>query len=93
MLDGYSIFYDEDDKYFNIIKDEIQGGKLIMAYVEGEKGLYIQKLMDKSNDEFDKGDYEKSVSLLEEAWEELPSNKVIYDESYSLVIKRIWELG
>lgn len=23
MLDGYSIFYDEDDKYFNIIKDEI----------------------------------------------------------------------
>lgn len=64
-----------------------------MAYVEGEKGVYIQKLMDKSNDEFDKGDYEKSVSLLEEAWDELPSNKVIYDESYSLVIKRIWELG
>lgn len=56
-----------------------------MAYVEGEKGLYIQKLMDKSNDEFDKGDYEKSVSLLEEAWEELPSNKVIYDESYLIV--------
>lgn len=23
ILDGYSIFYDEDDKYFNIIKDEI----------------------------------------------------------------------
>ena len=26
-----------------------------MAYVTGEKGVYIQGLMDKSNEEFDKG--------------------------------------
>ncbi|WP_257143533.1 hypothetical protein [Bacillus wiedmannii] len=39
-----------------------------MAYVTGEKGIYIQKLMDKSNEEFDKGNLEESVFLLEQAW-------------------------
>ena len=39
-----------------------------MAYVTGEKGVYIQGLMDKSNEEFDKGNLEESV-FLEQAWE------------------------
>lgn len=56
-----------------------------MAYVQGEKGANIQKLMDKSNEEFDKGNYEKSVSLLEQAWAELPDDKIIYDESFLIV--------
>lgn len=32
-----------------------------MAYVTGEKGVYIQGLMDKSNEEFDKGNLGESV--------------------------------
>lgn len=32
-----------------------------MAYVAGENGVYIQELMDKSNEEFDKGNLDESV--------------------------------
>jgi tetratricopeptide (TPR) repeat protein len=56
-----------------------------MAYVGGEKGAYIEELMNKSNDEFDKGNLDKSISLLEQAWDELPNNKVEYDESFLIV--------
>ncbi|PEE34460.1 hypothetical protein CN326_03655 [Bacillus sp. AFS018417] len=56
-----------------------------MAYVTGEKGAYIQGLMDKSNEEFDKGNLEESVFLLEQAWEELPNDKVTYDESFLII--------
>ncbi|MED4402574.1 hypothetical protein ABET41_09745 [Metabacillus fastidiosus] len=56
-----------------------------MAYVAGEKGAYIQSLMDKSNEEFDKGNLEKSVFLLEQAWGELPNDKVTYDESFLII--------
>lgn len=56
-----------------------------MAYVTGEKGAYIQQLMDKSNEEYDKGCLEESVSLLEQAWEELPSVKENYDESFLII--------
>ncbi|MFS0881491.1 hypothetical protein AB3M95_15950 [Metabacillus niabensis] len=56
-----------------------------MAYVTGEKGAYIQELMDKSNEEFDKGNLEESVLLLEQAWGELPNDKVIYDESFLIL--------
>jgi tetratricopeptide (TPR) repeat protein len=56
-----------------------------MAYVEGEKGTYIQELIDKSNDEFNKGNFEGSVSLLEQSWDKLPDDKVEYDESFIIV--------
>ncbi|ALZ60947.1 hypothetical protein BKK39_16490 [Bacillus cereus] len=56
-----------------------------MAYVTGEKGVYIQGLMDKSNEEFDKGNLEESVFLLEQAWGELPDDKVTYDESFLII--------
>ncbi|WP_255292478.1 hypothetical protein [Bacillus wiedmannii] len=56
-----------------------------MAYVTGEKGIYIQKLMDKSNEEFDKGNLEESVFLLEQAWGELPNDKITYDESFLII--------
>jgi len=56
-----------------------------MAYVTGEKGAYIQELMDKSNEEFDKGNLEESVLLLEQAWGELPNDKVIYEESFLII--------
>lgn len=56
-----------------------------MAYVVGEIGVYIKELMDKSNEEFDKGNLEESVSLLEQAWVKLPDGKVIYDESFLII--------
>ncbi|MGR5997489.1 hypothetical protein ACT7DF_18775 [Bacillus cereus] len=56
-----------------------------MAYVAGENGVYIQELMDKSNEEFDKGNLDESVFLLEQAWKELPDDKVIYDESFLMI--------
>lgn len=56
-----------------------------MAYVAGEKGAHIKGLMDKSNEEFDQGDLEASVSLLEEAWNELPGDKVNYNESFLII--------
>ncbi|PFW75963.1 hypothetical protein COL27_27255 [Bacillus sp. AFS075960] len=56
-----------------------------MAYVTGEKGIFIQKLMDKSNEEFDKGNLEESVFLLEQAWGELPNDKITYDESFLII--------
>lgn len=56
-----------------------------MAYVPGDKGKYIEELMDRSNEEWDKNDFEKSVSLLEQAWEELPEPKELYDESFLII--------
>ncbi|MED4402086.1 hypothetical protein [Metabacillus fastidiosus] len=56
-----------------------------MPYVTGDKGKKIQELMDRSNEEWDKNDFEKSVSLLEQAWEELPNPKEIYDESFLII--------
>ncbi|GGA28752.1 hypothetical protein [Psychrobacillus lasiicapitis] len=56
-----------------------------MSYVTGEKGAHIKELLDKSNEEFDKGNIEESVVLLEQAWKELPDNKVIFDESFLII--------
>jgi tetratricopeptide (TPR) repeat protein len=58
---------------------------MVMGYVPGEQGAYIQELMDKSNEEFDNHNFEKSITFLEEAWGNLPEPKVIYDESYLIV--------
>ncbi|MEK5206692.1 hypothetical protein [Psychrobacillus sp. FSL H8-0510] len=41
--------------------------------------------MDQSNEEFDKGNLEESVSLLEQAWGELPAGKIIFDESFLII--------
>lgn len=56
-----------------------------MAYVPGDKGKFIQELMDRSNAEWDKNDFEKSVSLLEQAWGQLPEPKEIFDESFLII--------
>jgi tetratricopeptide (TPR) repeat protein len=56
-----------------------------MAYVSGEKGKHIQELMDRSNAEWDNENFEKSVTLLERAWDELPEPKEIYDESFLII--------
>lgn len=56
-----------------------------MAYVEGELGEKIQELMDESNEQYDRGDYRKSIDLLIEAWNKLPNDKVQYDESFLIV--------
>ncbi|PEC47442.1 hypothetical protein [Bacillus sp. AFS096315] len=42
----------------------------------------ISLLSDKSNQEFDLGNYEDSIKYLEEAWDALPDPKGIYDDSY-----------
>ncbi|GGA28696.1 hypothetical protein [Psychrobacillus lasiicapitis] len=41
-----------------------------------------KELMDKSNEEFDKGNLEESVILLEQAWKELPDDKIIFDGAF-----------
>jgi hypothetical protein len=41
----------------------------------------INSLFDKSNEQFDLGNYEASIKYLEEAWDALPEPKGIYDES------------
>ena len=56
-----------------------------MAYVEGKLGERIEKLMDESNVQYDKGEYRKSIQLLIDAWNELPGEKVQYDESFLIV--------
>ncbi|MBQ2983025.1 MAG: hypothetical protein IJD58_13065 [Lachnospiraceae bacterium] len=56
-----------------------------MAYVEGELGDKIQELMDESNEQYDNGEYKKSIDLLIEAWNELPNDKVQYDESFLII--------
>lgn len=63
-----------------------------MAYVEGELGEKIQELMDESNVQYDKGEYRKSIDLLIDAWNELPNDKVQYDESF-LIIWGILEIS
>lgn len=56
-----------------------------MVYVTGEKGAYIQGLMDKSNEKFDKGNLEESVFLLEQAQGGFPNDKVTYDGSFLII--------
>lgn len=56
-----------------------------MPYVTGEKGIKIQELMDKSDIEFDNNNYEESIFLLEQAWDEIPDDKISYSESFLIV--------
>lgn len=47
----------------------------------------VERKMDESNMEFDKGNYVESIKFLEEAWVLLPNNpKGIYDESFHIVL-------
>jgi len=46
----------------------------------------VEILVDKSNQEFDKGNYDESVKILEDAWARLPEPKGIYDESFHIVL-------
>lgn len=59
-----------------------------MAYVEGELGERIKSLMDESNHEYSKKNYDKVIDLLTEAWDLLPNGKNEFDESYLIV----WEI-
>jgi hypothetical protein len=56
-----------------------------MAYVDGDKGQYIKELMETSDEEWRKGNKEYSISLLEKAWDELPEDKYVYDESFLII--------
>lgn len=56
-----------------------------MAYVEGVLGEKIQEMMDESNNQFDLGNYEASIKMLIDAWDELPDDKNQYDESFLIV--------
>lgn len=57
-----------------------------MATVSGELGKTIENLMDQANDEWYKGNYEKCISLYEEAWKEVPEDKNLYKESFMIMI-------
>ena len=80
FVDAESVYGIED----TIDRKEAMGG-IKMAYVLGEKGEYIESLMNQSNDEWEKGNYESSLTLLEKAWYELPEVKDKYDESFLII--------
>ncbi|HDR7600124.1 hypothetical protein [Bacillus mycoides] len=56
-----------------------------MAILQSPIKEKFESLVNKSNDEFDKGNHNESITLLEEAWGVLPDPKGIYSESYHLV--------
>jgi tetratricopeptide (TPR) repeat protein len=56
-----------------------------MSCVSGEKGAYIESLMNQANDEWGKANYEMCLACLEKAWDELPDGKNEYDESYLII--------
>lgn len=63
-----------------------------MAYVPGDLGKKIENLMDNSNNEYNKGNYDKAIDLLINAWELLPDDKNQWEESY-LIIWRILDVS
>ena len=46
----------------------------------------IDGLMDDSNEKYDEGNYEESIAILEDAWNQLPEPKGDYSESYEIVM-------
>lgn len=56
-----------------------------MAYVEGALGEKIQELMEESNKQYGMRNYERSIQLLIDAWNELPDEKYPYDESFLII--------
>ncbi|MFB7142114.1 hypothetical protein ACFCYN_20930 [Gottfriedia sp. NPDC056225] len=46
----------------------------------------ISSLFDKSNEEFDLGNYEDSINYLLEAWNAIPEPKGIYKDSYHFAL-------
>ena len=50
---------------------------------------HIQRVIDESNQEFDKKNYDDSIKLLEKAWELLPKPKGEYSESYHIALYAI----
>lgn len=57
-----------------------------MAILQSPIKEKFESLVNQSNDEFDKGNHNESITLLEEAWNVLPNPKGIYcEESYHLV--------
>jgi len=63
-----------------------------VPYIDGEKGSCIHKLMYQSNEEFNKKNYELAIYILEEAWEKIDGNKIIYNESF-LIVSRILDIS
>jgi tetratricopeptide (TPR) repeat protein len=46
----------------------------------------VELLINQSNEEYDKGNYNRSLNLLIEAWARLPEPKGVYDESFHIVL-------
>jgi len=57
-----------------------------MAILQSHIKEEFESLLEKSNEEFNNGNYNDSIVLLEEAWDIIPDPKGIYcEESYHLV--------
>ncbi len=57
-----------------------------MAILQSHMKEEFESLLEKSNEEFNNGNYNDSIVLLEEAWDIIPDPKGIYcEESYHLV--------
>ena len=97
MLEGESIFEDEDEKYFELIKDDIEKVNDSNSNVEYKETsiesapvvteLYKkgQELMDQFNQLCVCGKIKEAREVLFQAWEILPDNKYESDESYWIV--------
>lgn len=57
-----------------------------MAILQSPIKEEFESLLEKSNEQFNNGNYNDSIVLLEEAWDIIPNPKGIYcEESYHLV--------
>lgn len=55
-----------------------------MATLQSPIKEQFDNLVNKSNEEFDKGNHIESIRLLENAWDKLPNPRGIYSDSYHL---------
>lgn len=55
---------------------------MLKLTLDNELSKCIKNLMDRSNEEYDKGRYLESIEILEDAWCRLPEPKGRYSESY-----------
>lgn len=55
---------------------------MLKLTLDNELSKCIDSLIDRSNEEYDKGRYLESIEILEDAWHRLPEPKGGYSESY-----------
>ena len=76
LLDGHNVFQGADLKYLALIRDDISNP------TSEEMADKLMKVLDEVDEEFEKGNLEECLQLLERAWNSIPENKADVAESY-----------